>query len=319
MMDRERYQAAFAQVKAPADAAQRALDALPVRQAARRRRLQKTLALAVTAVLLMGTAAAELDNGGVSNLLAPVFGGAQTELIDAIGYPIGASCSADGYTVTADAVAGDRYNMYIAYTITRDDGQPLPEGVYFEELENSAYRGNGGGYRGPRSGEDGEVRYVEQWSSEGPVIGRNAEVTMEGLSVYDKETDTHTLLAQGPWTLKFTLRYKDTTRNVPVAEKSVTDRDGNTYEIQKVQLSALSVRVDMRAPAVEGGSYPDGFSVALLLKDGSTVSPYEHSGGAHGGKEDTVRESHCIGRFETPVLLEEVQAVLVCGTAFPVN
>ena len=61
-----------------------------------------------------------------------VFGGsaAQTEIIDKIGYPVGASDTDNGVTVTADAVMGDAYNAVIVYTISRDDGtRLLPEDI----------------------------------------------------------------------------------------------------------------------------------------------------------------------------------------------
>ena len=49
-------------------------------------------------VLILSMAlTAEATNGTVSNLLAPLFGGAQTEIVDEIGVPIGASTSVNGY------------------------------------------------------------------------------------------------------------------------------------------------------------------------------------------------------------------------------
>ena len=60
-------------------------------------------------------------------VFSPLFGGApaQTEIIDKIGYPVGASDTDNGVTVTADAVMGDAYNAVIVYTISRDDGTRL--------------------------------------------------------------------------------------------------------------------------------------------------------------------------------------------------
>ena len=92
----------------------------------------KPLVAAVLAIILLAIpVSAEVVNGYVSNLLAPLFGGAQTEIVDKIGKPIGATVTADGYTLTADAVIGDQYNVAIVYTLSRDDGQPIPEGTHF--------------------------------------------------------------------------------------------------------------------------------------------------------------------------------------------
>ena len=74
---------------------------------ARKPKLQfrRWAALAACFVLILSMAlTAEATNGTVSNLLAPLFGGAQTEIVDEIGVPIGASTSVNGYTLTVDAI-----------------------------------------------------------------------------------------------------------------------------------------------------------------------------------------------------------------------
>ena len=73
-------------------------------------------------------------------VFTPLFGGAaaQTEVIDKIGRPIGASDTDNGITITAEAIMGDQYNAVIVYTLTRDDGERfLPEGKGLDET----YRG----------------------------------------------------------------------------------------------------------------------------------------------------------------------------------
>ena len=58
-----------------------------------------------------------------SDMLSDIFDGpvSQTEIIDRIGRPVGASCSNNGVTVTADAIMGDKDMVTIAYTLTFDD------------------------------------------------------------------------------------------------------------------------------------------------------------------------------------------------------
>ena len=75
-------------------------------------------------MLAVGTAGATGILRSAVEVFSPLFGGApaQTEIIDKIGYPVGASDTDNGVTVTADAVMGDAYNAVIVYTISRDDG-----------------------------------------------------------------------------------------------------------------------------------------------------------------------------------------------------
>ena len=101
------------------------------------------VAAAAVLVLAMGTAGATGILRSAVEVFSPLFGGApaQTEIIDQIGYPVGASDTDNGVTVTADAVMGDAYNAVIVYTISRDDGTALlPEGTSGDML---LVRGNG--------------------------------------------------------------------------------------------------------------------------------------------------------------------------------
>lgn len=111
------------------DIARRALQAAQEQQSRTRRPIRRTVLIAAAAVLVLavGTAGATGILKSAAEVFAPIFGGsaAQTEIIDKIGYPIGASDTAGGVTITADAVMGDAYNAAIVFTITRDDGTAL--------------------------------------------------------------------------------------------------------------------------------------------------------------------------------------------------
>ena len=136
----------------------------------------KPLVAAVLAIILLAIpVSAEVVNGYVSNLLAPLFGGAQTEIVDKIGKPIGATVTADGYTLTADAVIGDQYNVAIVYTLSRDDGQPIPEGAHFAEWDTDIIWGasGSGSLTQVKNEEDSsKLHFIESWSRESPLIGR---------------------------------------------------------------------------------------------------------------------------------------------------
>ena len=114
--------------------ATRAAEAAAAQSAPVRRRpiLRTALIAACLAVVLGVTAGATGILKSAAEAFAPIFGtsAAQTEIIDQIGYPVGASDTDNGVTVTADAVMGDAYNAVIVYTISRDDGtRLLPEDI----------------------------------------------------------------------------------------------------------------------------------------------------------------------------------------------
>ena len=83
------------------------------------------LALAVGCTAYLAGAFVSLED-----FAEDLFGGApsQTEVIDKIGRPIGASAVSNGIAITADAVIGDNEHCVAVFSIARTDGMPI-EGV----------------------------------------------------------------------------------------------------------------------------------------------------------------------------------------------
>lgn len=331
MTNPERYQAAFAHVRAPEGAARRVLErpkTPEIKAPPPRRRLPLRVAViaAIVLALLAGSAGAEIASGEVSNLLAPLYGGAQTELVDSIGYPVDASATVNGYTLTADAVIGDQHHLAIVYTLTRDDGEPIPEGVYFREHENSVTRWGTGGGSGSQSREGlpaNQIQMVETWGGNIPLLGRLCKVTFQDLVIRGEEDHSYEMVAEGTWELSFALRYRDTTVKVPADDLMVTGTEGNEYEIQKIQISSIGVYIDVVAPNTLTGDplsslLPD-FEFLLRLTDGTIVTP-NSAGRSGGGSVDAATvKAHYECEFKVPVPLEDMEAMILCDTEIPLD
>lgn len=101
MTNAERYRSAFPHAYAPADCVQQTLEQAQCpqdacRTAPKHRPLRRIIILAAAVAILTMTVGSELTNSSVSNLLAPLYGSAQTELADQLrrasllpGYPCG--------------------------------------------------------------------------------------------------------------------------------------------------------------------------------------------------------------------------------------
>lgn len=313
-------------------------EARPERKRRRRFRALPLMA-AVLALLLMG--AAEAVTGSISNLFAPLYGSSRTEVIDDIGRPVNASATADGYTITAEAVVGDRHTFAIVYTLTRDDGEPIPEAIRFDGWSNTLIIGSGSGYFGVEEVEGlpaNQKRLMEQWDLELPILWRHAHITFYGLRelVENGRPGDGPLLAEGPWELDFSLRYKDATRNVPIPKNLVvTDENGREYAIKKVQLSPFSVHVDLTTanptagytweeyeaagrPNEDQTRLPD-FTIELKMKEGFEAPWIGKNVGSHSTNGEPTQNSNINGTFDVPVLPDEVEAVVLCGTEVPID
>lgn len=183
----------------------------PARRPVRRIAL---IAAAAVLVLAVGTAGATGILRSAAEVFSPLFGGApaQTEIIDKIGYPVGASDTDNGVTVTADAVMGDAYNAVIVYTISRDDGtRLLPEDITGEML---LVHGNGtdlsilGGSHGSsyfvvEDPAASSIQMVETVSADKPINDCTATGVFENLYKWDEEAGEAVPIIEGKWRLKF--------------------------------------------------------------------------------------------------------------------
>ena len=258
---------------------------------------------------------AEATNGTVSNLLAPLFGGAQTEIVDKIGVPIGASATANGYTLTLDAIIGDRYSVMVAYTLSRDDGQAIPENIDFA---SRGFNGSGYGTKILIDEDDPSIAHFHlRWRRNEPIIGRIVTSTFTDLVIDNGEDDE--VIAEGAWQIKYTLRYPDSTEELPIKAFEVVDNGGHKYKVKEIMLSPLGIHLDMVfcEPEYEGGIFQD-FKMSLIMTDGTEL-PLEGGGGGHWTEGDKKADIDYYARFDMPIPREDIKAIVICGTTYELN
>lgn len=234
---------------------------LPVQQKPRRRafHLPRIAAVGVAAALVLGIGAGAT---GVLKTAGEAFSGvfgptADTEIIDQIGRPIGASDTSNGVTITADAIIGDKYHYAITYSIVKDDGTPfdidlsktvgdglLPLTFAEEDTTLVGYFGgtHGGSYFYDADPADASIQYVETREiSDGDVLGRTMRAKFSDLCVFDEDMN-RTVVAEGDWSFKFNMDFEDTSVSLPAGQ--VIDLNGMTATIDQITLSPLALRVD---------------------------------------------------------------------------
>ena len=210
------------------------------------------IAATVAVALAVGSSAAGVLPKPI-DVFAPLFGGtvAQTEIIDKIGHPIGASDTDHGITVSADAIMGDEYNAVIVYTLRREDGKRfLPEDTGLDET--CLVLGSFGGASWTRSGSHGSawfvdedptddcIQYVETVSSNGSLTHGAATAEFEDICYWDPETERSELLYEGKWKFRFEVDYEDC--SVRLGGGETVSQDGVTFTIDEVTVSPLAVR-----------------------------------------------------------------------------
>ncbi len=301
------------------------------------------IAAVMVVVLVMGSSAAGILPAPV-DVFAPLFGGAvaQTEVIDKIGHPIGASDSAGGITITADAIMGDEYNAVIVYTLSRDDGERFfPEG---ESLDNRMLMiGGFGGASWTRGGahggawfvdedpDDDRIQYVETVSSDVSLTKGTARAEFEDLRCMAPEADRDEILYPGKWKLRFEVDYEDC--SVRLGGGETFSQDGINFTIDEVTVSPIGFRaaytadqavVWSNAPsgrvdpedARQTHRYLDNVEILLTKTDG-TVIDLSDSGGSLGPKDGV---TVCVkGQILDEIIpLEELESISVGGVTYKI-
>ena len=249
------------------------------------RRIAAALGIAALLTIGGGTAYATGTLARAADSLAAIFGAgpAQTELIDRIGRPIGASCTSDGITITADAIIGMRHAYAVVYTIEKDDG------TAFDELtmnENGAFNllleGGGsinaltalrlgvkGGYGSYHTFDadpsDNAIQLVEMMSLTGSyssLVGETLHFDASKLLYLPegKQADGRNLpaetLATGDWSMSFKIDYEDLSVDLPAGQTFTIN--GNNAVMNELAISPLGADVTYTVDAVDGPSEPTG-------------------------------------------------------------
>lgn len=309
---------------------------------------------AVTAVLaiVIGGAGTAMATGVLplpSDMLSDIFDGpaSQTEIIDRIGRPVGASCSNNGVTVTADAIMGDKDMVTIAYTLTFDDpaalkklSEPGENGTIAGSVDGNVYvdgehGGQGQSWLIDKNPNDSSIQYFAQFSVESPgLMGRTVRTHINSLVVprAGKELPEYKKILTGPWDLKFQLNYEDTSVTIP-APKSV-NFNGTKATIQEATVSCVGVSVrynidrsiehdnnsgKMSQNMEESMDAVGNIPLIVTFKDGHVENATSHSGYFANKLDNGTTDVHKTWPFSQVCDTDKIASVQIGDTVIPMN
>lgn len=309
---------------------------------------------AVTAALaiVIGGAGTAMATGVLplpSDMLSDIFDGpaSQTEIIDRIGRPVGASCSNNGVTVTADAIIGDKDMVTIAYTLTFDDpavleklSEPGENGTIAGSVDGDVYvdgehGGQGQSWLIDEDPNDSSIQYFAQLSVESPgLMGRTVRTHIDSLVVprVGKELPEYKEVLTGPWDLKFQLNYEDTSVAIP-APKSV-NFNGTKATIQEATVSCVGVSVrynidrsiehddnsgKMSQNMQESMDAVGNIPLIVTFKDGHVEDATSRSGYFANTLDNGTTDVHKTWPFSQVCDTDKIASVQIGDTVIPMN
>lgn len=319
------------------------------------RRFPRIAAVGVAAALVLSIGAGATGVfKSASDAFAGVFGPtADTEIIDQIGHPIGASDTAGGVTVTADAILFDGYNCLISYTLEKEDGSAFdctknPDtglyDLYWKRSNRTIGRGvdgaSGSSYFYDENPSDNAIQYVETMSYNDAVqTGGTVKITLHNLQEFSND-GTESTLVKGTWSLKFKLDAGNSAKELPAGQ--TIEVNGLSASVDKVVISPIGYHVvytvdgeatfdtlydengeeipqeSGREPASVSSTWESYAAKLLVTKTDGTVLDFSDCGGSmdpHDGKTVCTRQ----GTFDTILPLDEVASVTIGDTTIPVK
>lgn len=320
------------------------------------RRFPRIAAVGIAAALVLSIGAgASGVLKSASEVFAGVFGPtADTEIIDQIGRPIGASDTSNGVTVTADAILFDGYNYLISYTLEKDDGSAFdctknPDtglyDLYWKRSDSTIGRGvdgaSGSSYFYDENPSDNAIQYVETMSYNDAVqTGGTVKITLGDLCVLNSKNGEPTTIAKGAWRLKFQLEAGNSAVELPAGQN--IDVNGRSATVDTIVLSPIGYHVvytvdgeatfdtlyDENGEEIpqESGREPAGvcstwesYAAKLLVtKTDGTVLDFSDFGGSmdpHDGKTVCTRQ----GTFDTVIPLDDIASVTIGDVSIPIE
>lgn len=319
------------------------------------RRFPRIAAVGVAAALVLSIGAGATGVfKSASDAFAGVFGPtADTEIIDQIGRPIGASDTSNGVTVTADAILFDGYNYLISYTLEKEDGSAFdctknPDtGLYdlgWKRSDSTIGRGvdgaSGSSYFYDENPSDNAIQYVETMSYNDAVqTGGTVKITLHDLQEFSND-GTESTLVKGTWSLKFKLEAGNSAKELPAGQ--TIEVNGLSASVDKVVISPIGYHVvytvdgeatfdtlydengeeipqeNSREPASVSSTWESYSAKLLVTKKDGTVLDFSDCGGSmdpHDGNTVCTRQ----GTFDTILPLDEVASVTIGDTTIPVK
>lgn len=323
------------------------------RPKARRGRAQRiAAALGIAAMLTIGggTAYATGTLARAADSLAAVFGAgpAQTELIDHIGRPIGASCTSNGITITADAIIGMRHAYAVVYTIEKDDGTAFDEltmnenGLYNLFLEGggninalTALRlgvqgGHGGAYAFDADPSDNAIQLMEMMSLTGTdasLSGETLHFDASKLLYMPTSADGQRDLpvATGDWNMSFKIDYDDLSVDLPAGQSFTVN--GHNAVVDELAISPLGATITYTVDAVDGPSEPTGLETnsesragygnfSVTFTDGTTEEIGSGYGSWREGGKTVVQKTRLFDQIRD---VDDIASITVGDLTVPIQ
>lgn len=303
----------------------------------RRRRYALVAAAAATLALVAGCTA--YATGFVKHDAAPAAASLpKTAVVDGVGHPE-TRVSADGLTVTAQAVVGDGSDYAIVFDIEKDDGTAF-EGIRENDdgtlalrfgnlatvtIEDAPSRGTVS-YFVDADPSDNAIQFVKASTidprSGAEYVGKPVHVKLLDLMAIEADGSERTLV-EGAWRMDFLADCDDASKSLPAGQTFAFDE--GTARMRAVAISPLSLSIDLvidfpiafdpTGAGSEQSRYLAELPLAIHFEDGTVLDASRGGTSIAIGQNATTCSTHML--FDRVIDLDSVVSVTVGDVEIP--
>ena len=311
----------------------------------KRRHPRRVMCIAAAVAILCSTTALAVRN----NWLNALYPSTDPALVEPMVQTVENSIHKDGMTFTVEAVMGDRYNVLLVYTLSRDDGQPLTTDTNIVDwlcYDNYSIKeapdafAVGSGFPLDDDPTDGtlqfaSVSYAYDYDTRQRIPVKDLTLVYQSFDVFyetpnpdfvlygDEAKYNTTYVFSSETDLEIPLIYEDTT--VQYAAGQVVERNGIRTEINDIYLSPLGCMLDVVwSFQTDELTEPYSTSFHLKLKDGTIwdgaenrlANGYIDAGPVMKTQTITTQKNWLFDRI---IPTEDVQSIIYDGIEIPLE
>lgn len=224
------------------------------------------------------------------------------------------------YIFCVEEATGDQHNVRITYSLKRTDGGNIDPEAHFKSVMTEEPDRSASSKIEYQISDDGKIIWITEEQSSAKKYDSETlyTVKMEDL-VFGEGSDHETI--EGSWEASYKMQIEEEHIEILDEIQKIQFPEGDSYylELSSIQLSSWGMHVEMIVPDYDITKLSENFSCILIFEDGTEVELTEMRHSIRSRNWSNKYNAYCEKLFNEPINIDNVYAVIVCGTEIQVK
>lgn len=223
------------------------------------------------------------------------------------------------YLFSVEEAIGDRYNVRVTYSVKRHDNNNIEPTLRFASLLTDDFSRSGGASVEYKLSNDQKTMWIIEEHSSSQKFSSEATytVTLNDLT-FGENTKLETV--KGTWSASYKIRITEKFNELLNRNVTISIPHDQEYKclISSIQMSKLGIHIEMTVPDSDISNLAGHFTVAIVLRDDTIIELPDLHHSIRSNKWSNDYYASCETIFSTPLALDEVSHLVICGEKIPV-